>query len=589
MQGLRELYLNEELCDTTIVTEGKQFFCHRVLLASISPYFRAMFCCPMKESSLGEVQLLDISTSVMEAVLHFVYTGEVSINLNTVHDLFTVSSRLQIIPLLDRCSSYLLKEIGDETCFWIYRMAHSHNCRSLLDAAVQYIGWHFSILCEKEDFLHLDLNELTTILSSDRLMVCSELSIYRLACRWWDFHNPENNSLPEELLEVIRFPLMSPNEKEVVEKNIGKERVRQELTNIQLRQGMFEDRIVCMDRAEIDEKSQKDKDFYMESFDPVSGGWQKLSSPKFLMSPGLLTVGRHLYISGGVNKDKSYSNTLHIYESLTNEWTQLPSMTFPRSNHGFLEHNQRLYALGGWNIRDTLDSVECFNLDQNCWKRLSNMPVPLHDFVYAQLKGKLYLIGGCRRQIRYNANHQGFLIYDTVSDTWSQFPLKMKCSPAGAVILDNKIFVVGGSTFKYTNTNQYAPPVIFPPVCFCLDEVGRDCHCPVPRLPENLISFCVVRWKQRIYVLGGQSREEHSYKILYWTPGDSKWTTCREEIPFLLDSRFGCVTLQIPMKHLQAGGQSANKAMSETHIYDSSCTALLKICICCIKLELSCT
>ena len=43
MSRLRTLHQEEELCDYTIIVEGKRFPCHRNMLASVSDYFAAMF------------------------------------------------------------------------------------------------------------------------------------------------------------------------------------------------------------------------------------------------------------------------------------------------------------------------------------------------------------------------------------------------------------------------------------------------------------------------------------------------------------------------------------------------------------------
>lgn len=76
----------------------------RVLLAAVSPYFRAMFTSPLVESRLTEIRLEEVTPSVMETVIHFVYTGEAGLTLDTAEDLFVAASRLQVMPLQDLCS-----------------------------------------------------------------------------------------------------------------------------------------------------------------------------------------------------------------------------------------------------------------------------------------------------------------------------------------------------------------------------------------------------------------------------------------------------------------------------------------------------
>lgn len=76
----------------------------RVLLAAVSPYFRAMFTSPLVESRLTEIRLEEVTPSVMETVIQFVYTGEAGLSLDTAEDLFVAANRLQVMPLQELCS-----------------------------------------------------------------------------------------------------------------------------------------------------------------------------------------------------------------------------------------------------------------------------------------------------------------------------------------------------------------------------------------------------------------------------------------------------------------------------------------------------
>lgn len=78
----------------------------RVLLAAVSPYFRAMFTSPLVESRLTEIRLEEVTPSVMETVIQFVYSGEAGLSLDTAEDLFVAANRLQVMPLQDLCSRY---------------------------------------------------------------------------------------------------------------------------------------------------------------------------------------------------------------------------------------------------------------------------------------------------------------------------------------------------------------------------------------------------------------------------------------------------------------------------------------------------
>ncbi|KAM4675838.1 kelch-like protein 7 [Discoglossus pictus] len=435
-------------------------------------------------------------------------------------------------------------------------MAHCHNHTILIKAAIDFISLHFDMLSKDDDILHLDMREFTNILSSNTLMVSSELTVYALARRWWEFHSSTDNPLPEELLKFIRFSLMSSHElKELKEDVTSKVPSIQHLTSFHLRQGMYEDRIVCMDLQEREHLELKDTDFPLDSYDPGSGEWKKLPSLKSLLCPGCVALGNLLYVTGGIHQDDSVSSTLHVYDSVWNDWTELSSMAGPRSMHGFLAYNHKLYAVGGWDGTVVIDSAESYNVLDKCWNRISNLPLPLRMFSSTELNGKLYLIGGETGGIYPVPVYQGILIYNTLTDIWSQFSFNIVSRSAGAVTLGNKIFVVGGYTTQTSDSNEAMPMLKATSKCFCMGDMGEVySDCLVPPLPFKIASAGVVVWKQRIYVLGGEDREYFSDKMYYWTPGDSAWTRCTEKLPILYDgvSDFGCITMQIPLKHIKS-------------------------------------
>lgn len=79
LAGLRHLQECSQLFDVTLVAEGQEFPAHRVVLASCSDYFHAMFTNGLKESSQQSVLLTGVTASAMEQLIHFAYTSKLKI------------------------------------------------------------------------------------------------------------------------------------------------------------------------------------------------------------------------------------------------------------------------------------------------------------------------------------------------------------------------------------------------------------------------------------------------------------------------------------------------------------------------------
>lgn len=68
------------------------------------------------ESRLAEIRLEEVTPSVMETVIGFIYTGEAGLSLETAEDLFVAANRLQVMPLQNLCSRYQISV----PCFFLF-------------------------------------------------------------------------------------------------------------------------------------------------------------------------------------------------------------------------------------------------------------------------------------------------------------------------------------------------------------------------------------------------------------------------------------------------------------------------------------
>ncbi|XP_075762534.1 kelch-like protein 6 [Pelodiscus sinensis] len=566
-KGLRQLYQHQLLCDATLVCEGKRFSCHRVLLAAASPYFKDVFTRPCKDSQGGEVVLQEIAPTILQSIVQYIYTEEISLTLETASELFAAASKLEILPLVEICCRFLLKKISMQNCIGLYRLAQAYNHQAMLHATVQVIILNFGRFCEDDDFLSLDLSTLITILSSNGLGVASELEVYKAVRRWLRFQPTTGHSLINELMRHVRLPLLT--DRELVEVQLDSER----LGDVQLhwkkldseerlhesggfREGMYDELIACVD-SQMWEDQELENDFLMGCYDPHVEKWETFPGLKHLTHPACVALIDKLYVSGGICRN-SYSDALYEFNSFKGQWTELPSMSVPRATHGFVICNQRLYALGGWcGFHEFLNSAECFDIAEQVWTPISRMPFVLSRSASTVLKKKLYLLGGATGLTGFWQFHRGLLIYDISSNTWTQVSLDNGFFSAGAVSMTTGLYVIGGYTEK--RTRDWIEGGLIPEnrhctrKCFFITEDGKvNEEVIVPKLPKGIASAAVVPWKKRIYVLGGENLTQCYKTIYYWEPGEPRWSKCPEDIPVSYEgaSGFGCTTLKRPKKEI---------------------------------------
>ncbi|XP_039218079.1 kelch-like protein 18 isoform X1 [Crotalus tigris] len=588
-QGLKHLHQRPELCDATLIAGGKRFPCNRALLASISPYFQAIFTSGFKESRDGEVLLEDMDPSVLQNLLGYLYSGELVFSPGSAEDLFIAASRLQLSPALTLISSdlsfhsprpgrFLMERISPENCLRLYMLGHDHNQPALLHGALRYLGLHFGLLFEHQDFLQLDLRALTRLLSSDHLVVASEMDIFRAAQRWARAEPSKRLPMLETLLGCVRFPLLT--QEEVAQVQAETEQLGQQLEvhwqdldgagRLQmsggLRQGMYQEKIICIKVPRLRDilSVSEDMDCYMECLNPITGSRTKLPALELVALPGCSVLDHRVYISGGKHADGSYSCALHEYNSPADCWTQLPAMSTPRSVHMFLTCKQKLFALSGWNDAGPLASAESFDVAQQVWTSIASLPIILRFSASAPYKNKLYLIGGDADSDE--VVYKGILIYDTHLDTWAQVPLEFSLHGAVAVPMEAGICVIGGFfsrkvTQPYPN-RRFSQLLPCTSKCFFMQEAGIvSKEVAIPPLPVPLAFAGATFFQGKIYVIGGVCTSRTHDAIYHWQPGEAAWTQYPENLTSqgtIVRRVLKCVTLKVPTLKLRALMQEAS-------------------------------
>ena len=97
---LYSFYKEGILCDVIICVGDLEIPCHRVVLATISMYFKTMFTSEMSESHEDKVHIRDIDECALKQIIEFAYTAKIRISVDTVQQLFYASSILQVINSL---------------------------------------------------------------------------------------------------------------------------------------------------------------------------------------------------------------------------------------------------------------------------------------------------------------------------------------------------------------------------------------------------------------------------------------------------------------------------------------------------------
>jgi len=96
-----------------------------------------------------------------------------------------------------------------------------------------------------------------------------------------------------------------------------------------------------------------------------------------------------LYAIGGFDGENRL-NSMECYHPENNEWTDMPAMKCARSGAGVAVLNQYIYVCGGFDGSRQLESVERFDTDRQSWETVTSMKTSRSALSVNVIDGRLY-------------------------------------------------------------------------------------------------------------------------------------------------------------------------------------------------------
>ena len=105
-RGLYEMWVKSVNCDTVIYSNnGQTYNAHASVLMASSPYLNRILC--SKKKQVFSVEIETISSAIWEAILKFIYSGEVNVERSLLESLLDASEKLEIQELSHQCLQQL--------------------------------------------------------------------------------------------------------------------------------------------------------------------------------------------------------------------------------------------------------------------------------------------------------------------------------------------------------------------------------------------------------------------------------------------------------------------------------------------------
>lgn len=226
-QRLTYLMENDKYNDVTFVVgiEKKKFSAHKLILASGSPVFEAMFYGPAK-SEEETVEIPDCDIKAFELMLQYIYGNifrlkQINI-LDNVFEIIYIASKYQVADLLQVLQEKLKKQISVNNCLKFLQMGDLFCMDNLKQNCYLYLDQNASMILCGEEFLNLSREMIISILKRNTLVI-KEVELIHSVMKWFMAECQRQNiecevtrdnvrKVLKDAFYLIRFPTLNTSE-----------------------------------------------------------------------------------------------------------------------------------------------------------------------------------------------------------------------------------------------------------------------------------------------------------------------------------------------------------------------------------------
>ena len=482
--------LDQDICtDFEVVVGGRSFRCHKVVLAALSDYFKAMFTSRMKETVENKCVLNDVEPEDFKNILELIYeeSGEkvkefMNKTTGIIEEYLRIGRMLQMKFLQDLCLKCIRLNLKVQNCIEIWKMGKTLQLVELEELGLSFVQSHFEELVSEEFLMSLEYEEFKLVIENKDLKVTKEETVCNAVLSWVSFEEARKEKLPtllkccslsqldvQYLASFLSFhPICRKNEEalKVIENAVRFKFNKGQHGNLSmfLRTCTSLEQMPVLLLGKANESEDPSGTVFVYGDSERKNAWVTLEKPTGRFQVGkdfaCCVYGTSIFLTGG-----EIGRKLNIrYDDEKRVWTKRRDMPYPLRQHTMAAHNDYLYVVGGFcssistlNI-DMYDEILIYSVMDNTWEALHESKVgnivPVKKASSVCLDNKVYIIGGLTK------NDQGtdiIQVFDIDKKTCTVFcHLPKPCKFLRAASDTEDIFVVTdfGDIMKFNGESK---------------------------------------------------------------------------------------------------------------------------------------
>ncbi|XP_077294182.1 kelch-like protein 7 [Arctopsyche grandis] len=494
-------------CDIGFTVRDRSFPAHLICLMACSKFFGTI------EVRVEEI-FSDFDFEVIEAILKYCYTGEISIDENHFEKLMELANRLEVkIPKQ-------FKTADLSNCLEVLKStADSELIKMAMDLTLE----NFETLHNTQDFLYLPVSNVIKILKSDDLVVASEERVFN-GVKLWVNHDYENRKT--ELAQLMRSVRLSLLSMEFLADDVM---------------------TFCLSCAEC-MTSVRQEIIYK-------------NNRSFIQRETLRRKKGKIALVGGWNI--STANTIDTFDVLNKSWTLSKDIGINKTHFASVVMGDWMVIIGGLNsLKQSVTSVEYIDLKNGQKHPLKPLNEVRWLFPAVTLRcdssTDIYAIGGSDNDILYSVER-----WNSKTGDWQIIaPLLLAVYHHSASVVNDKIYVTGGLTRQ--NAKQMSSNKVQ------MYSVETNSWTYRAQMIQGREDHSSVEFKGLLFVAGGYIRQTSIYldSVEHYDPIANLWTAFTR----LPKPAFGISLCCYKHKLLSIGGYDGKNDLSDVWEYDKTCT-----------------
>lgn len=189
--------------DVTFLVEGQRIRAHRIILATLSPEYKAQF--DKLNLNQDEICVPNASAAAFSVFLQFFYKKAIDLNMDNIGMVLGLAKQSKVTTFVETCVKFLKEQIEANKLCIPYRLANLYDIEPLRTEYERHISNNTTAVFESDDFLPCDRDMLLDIMKPFSSLGCTEEDVFTACITWAREHCKRKNldNGPENLRAAL--------------------------------------------------------------------------------------------------------------------------------------------------------------------------------------------------------------------------------------------------------------------------------------------------------------------------------------------------------------------------------------------------